>query len=217
MKSKKIIIFLSLSLSFIIFNIKSVVAVNNNVPDIVIDYVINLYSNDKNYDIIDKNSISVKKMFLEENINNYKNGNYPDIYSYIKDNDLVLVGLNLTNVSTRASTTKNLTKTFVHTVKFTPEKAVTFAVECYAIIRVNESTGVITSFSGPSITLKDPSGGGAVIEKLYDVSTSYSWGSSAHRSIDFTYKYGYERVEAGSYGTSATYKSPYYTQYIHGE
>lgn len=84
-------------------------------------------------------------------------------------------------------------------------------------IRVNESTGVITSFSGPRVSLKDPAGGAAVSESLYDVSTSYTWGSSAHRSIDFTYKYGYERIEAGSYGMASTYRSPYYTQTIHGE
>lgn len=134
---------------------------------------------------------------------------------YNIDNELVLVMSKVT--ASRSSKTKNLTKVFNHSYCFNFEKAITFGIECYAVIRVDENTGVITSFSGPSVSLYLPAGGGAISEKLYDINTSYKWGSTAHRSIDFTYKYGYERVEAGSYGTSTTYRTPYYTSVIHGE
>ncbi len=75
--------------------------------------------------------------------------------------------------------------TFVDTVK---GKKLQANVTLKVIIRVNESTGVITSFSGPSVSMYSPAGGGAVSEKLYDINTSYKWGSAAHRSIDFTYR-----------------------------
>lgn len=217
MKLKKLMVFLSLVSCLIALNFKSAFAYNNEVPIIVVEHITNLYENNKNYDVIDENNVSIRDRFIEENIVNYENGNFENIYSNILDNNLVLVISSEKNISTRASTTKNLTKVFIHNIKFNPIKAVTIAVECYATIRVNESTGEITSFSGPTVSLKDPVGGGAVVEKLYDVNTSYKWGSSAHRSIDFTYKYGYERIEAGEYGTATTYRSEYFTRIIHGE
>ncbi len=217
MKTKKIIITFFMIVCLLSLNINVSSAMNDNVPEFIVEYVTNIFNNNEDYDVIDNKGESVKNSFVIENENYYRDKNFKAIYSQIADNELILVKSSISTISTRASSTKNLTKTYNHTVRFTAEKAATFAVECYTTIRINESTGVITSFSGPRVSLKDPAGGAAVSESLYDVSTSYTWGSSAHRSIDFTYKYGYERIEAGSYGMASTYRSPYYTQTIHGE
>ena len=212
---KKIIMVVMFSLSLLVSTIGSCYAFSEQVPDFVTKQIDCIYSSDFNYDIINNNGVSIKDNFIAENQVNYELGNYENIYNYIIDNELVLVMSKVT--ASRSSNTKNLTKIFTHSYRFSSEKAITFGVECYAVIRVNESTGVITSFSGPSVSMYSPAGGGAVSEKLYDINTSYKWGSASHRSIDFTYRYGYERVEAGSYGMATTYRTPYYTSTIHGE
>lgn len=188
---------------------------DKEVPSKIAEYVTALFEDDKSYDVIDLHEESVKKLFLEDNRNNYNTNNINSIYNYIMDNCLVLTHEN-TNYY-RASRTVNLTKNYVHTYRFDSVTSVTFEVECYATIRVNDNNGVITSFSGPSVSLTYTSGGLFTSSKLYDVNTSYSWGSSDHRSIDFNYRYGLEVVAKGSWGQATTYRTPSYTQTIHGE
>lgn len=53
---------------------------------------------------------------------------------YNIDNELVLVMSKVT--ASRSSKTKNLTKVFNHSYCFNFEKAITFGIECYAVMRV---------------------------------------------------------------------------------
>lgn len=216
MRNKKLLKFIIVCSLLLLVNIKNSYALEE-VPTKLVEYITYLFEETKGYDIIDSDSNSVKERFLKENINDYNNKNIKSIYNKILENNFVLTYENETNNLLRASRTVNLTKNFLHTYRFDSVTSVTFEVECYATIRVNDNTGEITSFSGPSVSLNYTSGGLFTSSKLYDVNTSYSWGSSAHRSINFNYKYGLEVVEKGSWGQATTYKTPTYTQTIHGE
>ena len=90
-----------------------------------------------------------------------------------------------------------------------------FQVECYAVIRVNDATGVITSFFGPSISLTyfSPSGM-AVRGNLDNVNTDYEWVSSAHRGMYFYYNYRAKLEMAENYGMKSTYYTPTYSKTI---
>ena len=79
-------------------------------------------------------------------------------------------------------------------------------MQCYAVIRVNDATGVITSFSGPSVSLIWSNVGMYCIVNPHNVSTSYSWGSSTHRSITFNYRYALSVQDDGQTYISPTYE-----------
>ena len=73
-------------------------------------------------------------------------------------------------------------------------------------VRVNDATGVITSFSGPSVSLIWSNVGMYCIVNPHNVSTSYSWGSSTHRSITFNYRYALSVQDDGQTYISPTYE-----------
>ena len=189
---KKIVrIFISLTLSLSLLFICDVNAMGNqSVPSIIIECIDGIYNNNNiKYSILDEDEKNVEDIFKQENELRYKQKDYEGIYDYISNNEIVFEIKN-NDTLLRASKTYSLTKVFVHTYQFDSEKKFTFGVECYGVVRVNENNGVITSYSGPSVSLYQPSGGGAVSETLASVSTNVSMGST-NRSIVFTYKYAY--------------------------
>lgn len=200
----KIILLITLCISTIHYRNVNAMS-SDDVPLIIIECIDGIYKYNEVYNINDEN---IKKKFIENNKLKYEKKDYYGIYDYIANNDIVFEKTGI-SIQTRASNTYNLTKVFVHTYQFTSEKKYTFAVECYAVVRVNENDGKITSYSGPSVSLYQPAGGGAVSESLSSVSTTKSMGSTK-RSIVFTYEYAYKRIEAGSYGQSNTYTTPIY-------
>lgn len=209
-KISKIFVLFALAISISCTNVN---ALNKqNVPTIIIECIDGIYENNANYNIVDDYNNNIKDNFITNNDSKYKDQDYEAIYDYISNNQITFEIKNNT-IQPRESSTYNLTKVFVHTYQFNSGKKYTFGVECYAVVRVNENNGIITSYSGPSISLYQPSGGGGVSESLTSVSTKKELGST-NRSIVFTYSYKYKVVESGSYGQSTTYETPLYTEKI---
>lgn len=214
-------------MALLVVNFKIVVGLEGNdsslsvetqseVSDKFKEVIDKVFDEDQEADVIDVDGNSVKANFISINLQHYTQKNYLQIQSYFEDNLLRVVCENESKPQPRASTSYNNSKLVFHSY-VTPDYnyRIEFEAECYAVIRVNEATGVITSFSGPSmyLTYFSPSGG-AVLGNLDSVNTDYEWVSSAHRGMYFYYNYRAKLEVAEMYGMKSTYYTPYYSKTI---
>lgn len=158
-----------------------------------IDIVNDVFANNHSSDVLNEYNESVKLEFIKDNNENFTQHNYDKIEQYCIDNDLSLtrkfkeiVLQPLSNSIPRMSYTYNISND--KTRSFSQNYFnVTYVTRISGSVHVNDSTGVITSYSGPYITLLSCTLSGT--NQLQNVSTSVSWGSSSHRSLTMTASY----------------------------
>ena len=170
-----------------------------------IELIDGIFSNSLNYDVINTSGFRVKDNFIEENRKLYENLDYSSISENFMNNNLTISSIP-DMPQTRVSEAKSLTKNYYHSYRPSNFQKIEFEMQCYAVIRVNDATGVITSFSGPSVSLIWSNVGMYCIVNPHNVSTSYSWGSSTHRSITFNYRYALSVQDDGQTYISPTYE-----------
>ncbi len=202
---------LAISLSF-----SNVLAISNNSYNVSNDYesrIDAIYSRNKNFTVIDQNENDVLNQFIKDNQINYNLKDYQAILQYQSNLNLTIVKSNVVvgnGIVPYASKTYNLTKEFTDTIKVSSVQSVDVTVQCYAVVRVNENNGVITSFSGPSLSIVSVTSGLLSQSSFYNASTDYKWKSSTHRGITFYYNYGVKIDNYEALGTATTIKTPMY-------
>lgn len=165
---------------------------NQSTNNLFINKTEAVFEEDSGIDVLDQNNNSVKTSFIKENLKAYNDKDYETINEYFIRNGYhynekkIIPILESNYFSTRISSSYYLSSRDTHNFKQSGF-SVSYTVELSSTIRVNESTGVITSYSSPSLSLLESTMGNG---QLTRVSTPVSM-SSSKRSITITGIYSY--------------------------
>lgn len=156
--------------------------INNEVSEEFRSITDKIFSGDETYDVLNNEEESVLKDFIEENREYYQTSAYDSIRQNFIDNKLRYRTYILEKeISTYASDTYvvNASDQF----EFSQSGFnVSYRVLLRGVVRVNGTTGVVTSYDNPSVSLTYCSITGG---RLTNVSTGAEWASSTHRSVIF--------------------------------
>lgn len=172
-----------------------------------------IFENDSQYDVVDRNSFSVKNQCYNDNISNYINEEYDKISNYCIENGYAYTRNMEDDGFSNAGNKPNASKSkYVHRdyqEQFTQNnKTITAETILESTLRINDATGVITSYSGPYLSLTYDNAGYAFTTNLIDASTEAVL-SSTKRTITISCSYRVQSVGAFQEGgVVLTYISP---------
>lgn len=172
----------------------------------IIDITNLIFDGNENVDVIDNDGSSVKENFIVDNIDAYEKKDYVSISRYLSENSYILTN-DISYMLSRASYTKSCAKQYVANHDF-GDRVVTLAVTLRSTIRVNDATGIITSYDqNPELYIDEHSSTEGFTTTIGKVGTDSNRLSSSRRSIIMS---GHVQVTAAS-GVGASPKT--YTFY----
>ena len=177
---KKCLIGIGMSLSLLVLSCSPILAAEqNDAINEFIQWTDNVMNLDT-YDVILKDGSSCKSEFMSANHEYYKNKNYQKILDYFRTNELRYSFIG-EEIQTRAlATTKTQYKLFYHNGE-NEDCEFTATIKLSITIRVDENTGVIRSYEGPSLTLISLTSN-IVSGQMKNITTSATY-SDSHRTI----------------------------------
>lgn len=163
------------------------------------EFIDSLFLGDSLYGVENYNQQNMKEIFIDENKENFAKKDYLSIHNYMIENNLVLTReinepiLNEGKERISVSYARSKDYQFSFTRNNIP---VNYVVRISATFRVNDSTGVITSYSGPTLSLVSTSINTTAY--LQDTSSTYESWSASKRSLSLSQSFTF--VAKGNYG-----------------
>lgn len=187
---------LCLFASFSITNVNALSSKSDNSDSIIAGFANDLYHELNNTDIVNQEGVSVKEQFIVDTLDYFKDKDYSSIEDYCAENDLSFIRINVVNP--RLSYTQNIHKDQTYSFK-SNNITVTYTVRISGSVHVNDATGVITSYSGPTVAVIDCSLSSLLAStQLQNVSSNAKL-SSTKRSITMTSSFNFTATGSASY------------------